>query len=127
MRLLFESFLLLALSFPTALYAQSQTNPVEGFDPQRDYISSKYVAGPRLIYDCADKHWACVEETSYQNCQESHDKDTTIGRTELSCFPSLVFATKRECYARIRQLVVRGDVPRLCLLPRERQRFIGFR
>ena len=128
MRLLFERLLLLlALSCPHGAWAQAQTNPVEGFDPKRDYLSNKYVAGTGLIYDCEDKHWVCVEQSIFETCKADNAKDIEAGRTELSCVATQLYGTKKECFARHREVIVRGDVPRTCLLPKERRRFIGFR
>ena len=129
MKSLFERSLLVivacCLSFSMSAWAQDVIN--EGFDPTKDFISDKYMAGTSLIYDCLDRHWVCTGESEYQACVKERAINISIKRTELPCVASEVFASKRECFARAKTLVARGNIPKTCLHPLERQRFIGFR
>lgn len=99
----------------------------EMYDPTRDNISGKYYAGPVLIYDCEDKHWACVSELDAELCQKKRAGEVSRGKIDLSCMAGEKFERKWRCQQQMRVLVARGNVPHACVHPDHRYRFIGFR
>lgn len=106
------------------VFAQAVT---EEYDPLKNFISAKYEAGPALVYDCLDKHWVCTGPNEHSVCSERRLENIQEGRIELNCMPDQIFPTIKECFEYIPRLIARGNVPRGCLHPAHRRRFIGFR
>ena len=121
MRQLFV-ILLFALSVPSWCADES----VE-FDYNKDTLSDKWFAGPALVYDCEEMHWACVAPFDHEKCQAIRQKALAQGKYTLDCAPAEVFVGKSECHAAMQKLIQEGMYPRVCIHPNERGRFIGFR
>jgi hypothetical protein len=77
------------------------------FDPRTDIISEKYEAGAYLIYDCQDKHWVCVLEEYYRDCESQRSQDLSMNKLDLRCAPMGQLPTKQSCFQR--QLYVSGQ------------------
>src|SRR5690606_37873614 len=103
------------LLFTTISYSETPEKELAGFDPNTDIISENYEAGKYLIYDCASKHWACVGETYYKECQDKRRSDQAIESYYHSCAPLGVFPTKKSCFQRQLFLVTHNHGYRFCI------------
>jgi hypothetical protein len=86
-----------------------------GFDPDTDVISENYEAGKYLIYDCEAKHWACIGESDYKDCQERRRDDKNVGSYYHSCAPLGIFPTKKSCFQRQSFLITHNHGYRFCI------------
>lgn len=64
---------------------------------------TEYVAPPNyenvgrgLVYNCAGKHWACVDGPSYKTC-EQNSSSTKYLKRGLECYPFNVYQTQSGC------------------------------
>ena len=60
-------------------------------------ISREYARGRYFIYDCDDKHFACVDEVSMQNCQLDRKVALRERKYRLPCAPLRSFAEEKDC------------------------------
>jgi hypothetical protein len=60
-------------------------------------ISRKYYSGQFLIYDCASKHWVCVDKDGYEGCRVERDSAKKDFETNLKCSPIKEFKNQKEC------------------------------
>jgi hypothetical protein len=97
------------------------------FDYNKDTLSDKWYAGPALVYDCEEMHWACVAAVDHKKCGYLRESALEIGKETLDCAPSEVFEYRNECHQTMQRLINEASYPRICLNPRVRARFIGFR
>lgn len=61
-------------------------------------INDKYFRGSNLIYDCQKRHFACVIEDNYIECQNTKEQEFQKKATRFSCVPLLKFTTQKECF-----------------------------
>lgn len=81
-----------------------------------DAISENYDAGSWLIYDCEEKHWTCVLESNYRECEEKRKKDFNLpNEVYHSCAPIGQFPTKRSCFQRQLFMVSQNYGQRFCI------------
>jgi len=52
--------------------------------------------GRGLVYNCAGKHWACVDGPSYKTC-ENNFSSTTFQKKNIECYPFNVYDTTKSC------------------------------
>jgi hypothetical protein len=52
--------------------------------------------GRGLVYNCAGKHWACVDGPSYKTC-ENNFSSTTYQKKNIECYPFNVYDTTKSC------------------------------
>jgi len=52
--------------------------------------------GRGLVYNCAGKHWACVDGPSYKTCEDNFSS-TTFQKKTVECYPFNVYDTKKSC------------------------------
>lgn len=52
--------------------------------------------GRGLVYNCAGKHWACVDGPSYKTCEDNFSS-TTFQKKTIECYPFNVYDTKKSC------------------------------
>lgn len=66
---------------------------------KEDYrIDNKLRAGKYLIYQCENKHFACVDEVGFQNCKENRKKSKSQKNFKLlDCAPLKEFQSKLKC------------------------------
>lgn len=123
-------YILMLLLVNAPLFAQSilpqQEKLVTGFDPRRDIISDKYVAGPYLIYDCQDKHWVCVEESFFEECRTMREEDKRQKKTFARCAPVGEFEVKFSCFQEQLRLTGNVDPEKLCVLDNWKRKQISF-
>lgn len=78
------------------------------------YLSFKYVRGPHLVYDCKDKHWVCTGASEFNNCKKSRDFEIIERKDELSCIPSKVFSSEKDCVDSQKRIINASLMTRLC-------------
>lgn len=103
------------LFFSTLVCAQEAEKELAGFDPVVDLISEKYEAGPYLIYDCEDKHWVCVGESFYKECEEKRAEDLKARKLATRCAPITKYPVKKSCFQRAQFLVGKNHGTRFCI------------
>lgn len=99
--------MILMTFIPTFIWADSRPKFLNGYDPSTDVISENYEAGPFLIYDCVEKHWVCVLESYYKECQSLREEDQLLKKLDLRCSPFSEFPNKKSCFQR--QLYLTGQ------------------
>ena len=96
--------------------ADDQDKTIAGFDPRTDIIAENYEAGPYLIYDCQEKHWVCVMETFYKECEQKRSRDlASTDNVYHSCAPIGVFPTKKSCFQRQLFMTTHNHGKRFCI------------
>ena len=88
---------------------EGQENPQPSADSSemKDLVTSEikkeYVAPPKydqigrgLVYNCAGKHWACVDKVAYFQCKDNYLHDSSEKKT-IECYPSDVYASYDDC------------------------------
>ena len=75
-------------------------------------ISSEYVRGSHLIFDCEGQFFACVDSAGWAQCQVER------GRGEqhflFTCAPLKIFALERDCFRAQLKLIHRGMEKSFC-------------
>lgn len=61
------------------------------------FISQKYASGEYLIYDCIDRHFACVDKYSYEECQLAREQSITDKEAGLACAPLMKYEFFLQC------------------------------
>jgi len=79
--------LVLALFISTSAFAQQTEYPMDG----------RYKAGDNLIYDCARKHYACVNKDGWELCQNNREESIEKKQKEYACAPLKQFAENDKC------------------------------
>ena len=102
---------LLLLFTNTSVFAQED---IALLDP---FLSLKYTRGPYLLYDCRDKHWACVGKSEFNFCKESRDFQIKERRDKLGCVPVRTFNSEEECNLSQRGIINRSISSRFCVHP----------
>lgn len=61
-------------------------------------ISRKLSEGEFLIYDCKERHFACVDEAAFTRCREARDLGLALKKEKiLSCAPLKNYKNYNEC------------------------------
>ena len=86
------------------------------FDKMSDdiRISRFYRRGPYLIYDCKGKHFACVIEENFENCEERRKKAKVWNKNNLSCVPLKKFENRFNCEKTHREKLSQRSPEPLC-------------
>ena len=114
---------LVLLSMP--ILAQENKIPA-GYDPVQDNISEKYEAGQFLIYNCVDKHWVCVLDSHFNECEKARIEDIENKVTDLRCAPIGSFPTKKSCFQQQLFMVSQNFATRFCLHPAMKEKELKF-
>ena len=77
-------------------------------------ISNKYNRGRYLIYDCVDKHYACVFLDNLDKCRKDRDKALEDNRFSLPCAPLKVFNTQKDCFKEAKKRVEDLEIKEFC-------------
>ncbi|MGB0453583.1 MAG: hypothetical protein ACPGJV_07690 [Bacteriovoracaceae bacterium] len=70
-------------------------------------ISLKYHRGSFLIYDCISRHFACVRQENYADCEKRVAQETENQSLKFSCAPLRAYTTQEECFKKQKELVHR--------------------
>ncbi len=97
------------------LHAQEAEKVLNGYDPKVDIISENYEAGPFLIYDCKEKHWTCVLESYYRDCEKSRVTDHHEKKLNMACAAVAEFPTKKSCFQKQLFLVSKNMGTKFCV------------
>lgn len=54
------------------------------------------IVGRGLVYNCRDKHWACIEQDQYKTCRENYSWNQTEN-IPLECYPVAFLETEYDC------------------------------
>lgn len=74
-----------------------QVGKVEVYRPPKR-ISRKYSEGDFLIYDCKERHFACVDPLSYEKCENARKLGLdTKAEKVLACAPLKKFSNFYDC------------------------------
>lgn len=109
----------------TAL-ADDGEKALNDYDPRVDIISEDYEAGPYLIYDCAKKHYVCVLESYFKECEQKKLKDIALNKERVSCTPVSEHLNKKSCFQKQLLLVSRNHGTRSCIAAAWKQKEIDF-
>jgi hypothetical protein len=60
-------------------------------------ISGKYFNGRYLIYDCQQRHFACVNQESFKFCKKKREFDLEKESYFLRCTPLKEFTNQKSC------------------------------
>ncbi|MGB0453390.1 MAG: hypothetical protein ACPGJV_06715 [Bacteriovoracaceae bacterium] len=52
--------------------------------------------GRGLVYNCKDKHWACIDRPRWRECELNLKYNQFYGK-DLECFPKSVYKSNRDC------------------------------
>lgn len=78
-------------------------------------LSNKYYRGRYLVYDCIDRHYACVNLPSFYNCRELRVKEIGNKEIMLSCAPLKQYKTQKECFDANYRLIHRVTNKSFCV------------
>ena len=95
------------------------------YDPKVDIVSENYENGPFLIYDCIEKHYTCVLESYFNDCQKKRDEDLHFKKLELSCAPITQLPNKKSCFQKQLFMVSQNHGVRFCVGPDWKQKEIN--
>jgi cytoskeletal protein RodZ len=81
---------------------QEQVMEQEALEEEREKDIS-YIAPPNykrlgrgLVYNCLDKHWACVDKFAYFQCRENFNYNKTKSK-RAECYVKNVYASEEDC------------------------------
>jgi hypothetical protein len=72
-------------------------------------ISSEYRNGEHLIYDCKKRHFACVNDESFEYCQKKRKESFKLRYTHHTCVPLKKFKDQPSCFEK--QIEIIGQIP----------------
>lgn len=52
--------------------------------------------GENLVYNCKDKHWACVNSSAYAQCRENYSWNKKQ-KIKLDCYPDKILDNESDC------------------------------
>lgn len=61
-------------------------------------INKKYFRGSNLIYDCEKRHFACVIEDNFIDCEKLRDLEIENKKNRYTCVPLKKYTTQKECF-----------------------------
>lgn len=107
--------MLFCILLSPVLLADSGEKILNGYDPRVDIIAENYEAGAYLIYDCAEKHWTCVLESYYKDCQEKRDQAIHEKKINLGCAPVAILPNKKSCFQKQLFMTSQNHGHRFCV------------
>ena len=75
------------------------------YESKTERISEEYKSGMYMIYDCLERHFACVNEDGFVKCREKREFSKKKRRPFLDCAPLKKFATTPECLKKYYNLI----------------------
>lgn len=60
--------------------------------------------GRGMVYNCAGKHWACVDGPSYKTCEDNYSSSKFL-KKPIECYPFNVYDNQKGCEAMQNRLV----------------------
>lgn len=93
---------------------------VQGNNESTPASPGPYVAPPDyenfgrgLVYNCKDKHWACVDGASYSVCQQNYGALRADGKPK-ECYPDSVYQTEKSCVWMQKEKITAGTKTDFC-------------
>jgi hypothetical protein len=76
----------------------SQVKADEAKPAQTEYVAPPNYenVGRGLVYNCAGKHWACVDAPSYRTCEDNSSSNKYL-KKKVECYPFNVYETQSGC------------------------------
>ena len=123
---MFFKLMLFCVLYPLQLFADSGEKFLNDYDPKTDIVSDKYEVGPYLIYDCVDKHWVCVLESYYRQCEETRKQAQLEKKDQLGCLPAGDMGNKKSCFQKQLYFVSHFFGPRQCIGDEWKEKSVNF-
>lgn len=93
---------------------------VQGSKENTPTPAGPYVAPPDyenfgrgLVYNCKDKHWACIDGASYSICQQNYGSLKADGKPK-ECYPDSVYQTEKSCVWMQNEKITSGTKTDFC-------------
>lgn len=85
---------------------EKQVNQSKPREEQRTYVAPPdyEYRGRGMVYNCAGKHWACVDGPSYKNCEDNYSS-TKYLKKPIECYPFNVYENQKGCESMQNRLV----------------------
>lgn len=96
--------LVLTILFSTSVFAQQADYPMD----------ERYKAGDNLIYDCARKHYVCVNKDGWEKCQNAREISMEKMQKEYACAPLKQFSENEKCVLKNYQVEESNAWKRFC-------------
>ena len=113
------------MTFSLTAYSSSSEEEAS-FDDLNDVISDKLDAGRYLIYDCQEKHWVCVLESYYKDCELRRSMDAKSDSVHHSCAPVGALPSKKSCFQRVLYLTSQHVGTRFCVKDQWKKKSVKF-
>ncbi len=81
-------------------------------------ISNKYYLGEYLIFDCEDRHFACVNALSFDLCKDWRKEDLKKYRSKLRCAHLKKFFSQEACFQEQMKQIHESKFKLFCLNPK---------
>lgn len=107
--------MLFLIMWAAVVSADDGEKVLNDFDPRTDIISEKYEAGPYLIYNCKEKHFVCVMEANYKECEAERAQDNLEKKLDLSCAPISKMLNKKSCFQQQLFFVSQNQGTKFCV------------
>ena len=107
--------MLFCMLLSTLSLADSGDKVLNDYDPRVDIIAENYEAGPFLIYDCDEKHWTCVLEPYFKECQEKRNQAMHDKKINLGCAPVAQLPNKKSCFQKQLFMTSQNHGHRFCV------------
>ena len=94
---------------------EKQVKKEQPREVKKEYVSPPdyEYKGRGLVYNCAGKHWACVDAPSYKSCEDNHSSVTFLRKT-VECYPFNVYQTPKGCEAMQNRVVSTNAKTNFC-------------
>ena len=77
---------------------EKQAKSSQVTEAKKEYVSPPdyEYRGRGLVYNCAGKHWACVDAPSYKSCEDNNSSTKHLGK-QIECYPFNVYESVKGC------------------------------
>ena len=108
--ILFGSFFIL-----TSYAKDEKKSNVQNLEKPEYLISETYRNGAYLIYDCKERHFACVNDESYKLCQDNRKKSFLLRQSHHPCAPLKKFTEQSFCFKQQIKLIEKNPDKKFCI------------
>jgi hypothetical protein len=85
------------------------------FDNESPVLSSLYIRGTHLVYDCSSKHWVCTGDKEFNRCKEQRTRSLLDLKYHLPCASFDVYKSRKDCKEAQLNLTESARYERFCL------------
>lgn len=77
---------------------EKQAKSSQVTETKKEYVSPPdyEYRGRGLVYNCAGKHWACIDAPSYKSCEDNNSSTKHLGKA-IECYPFNVYDSVKGC------------------------------